>query len=372
MKKRVLVIYTWDPQRPSFGGVKTIVEAYFYNRYIFEQKGYELALFNYNPTSDGKLGKVGNVIYGIRQRIALGRHLKKEKYDIVHIHTSREFLFLKDILLARFINEKFGLPVAITIHVGKAETVFNRIGFFRKKLLIMMNQHIAKSIFLLKEARKEFNSLGVQNEVTAVLYNFHDLIPRITELPNKQLALNRPINLLYMGAIHREKGVIDLLKGLQLLDDKLYHLDVFGVIKDEGCRSEFENLLSTMPSVVMHGLVSGEKKTSYYCRADVLVLPSYHEGMPMVILEALSAGCAIISTKVGATPEILTDKNAYWIDIQSPVQIKQGVEYFILHKDKLESMMHDNFELAKSYTLDSHIQSLCEIYESILTNNINS
>ena len=53
------------------------------------------------------------------------------------------------------------------------------------------------------------------------------------------------------------------------------------------------------------GTVVGEKKERLLRKADFLVLPSYHEGLPMVVVEAMAAGLAIVATPVGGIPEIV-------------------------------------------------------------------
>jgi glycosyltransferase involved in cell wall biosynthesis len=59
--------------------------------------------------------------------------------------------------------------------------------------------------------------------------------------------------------------------------------------------------------VHFNGFVSGDAKAGLLSRTDVFVLPSYNEGLPISILEAMSYGCAIVSTPVGGIPEVVKD-----------------------------------------------------------------
>lgn len=361
----ILIIYTFIDSKQSFGGIKTILESYIQHQELFHQHGLNLFFFNYKPELVGNLGKIGHVIYGFRQSRALKKYLSVNDVKAVHIHTSRDFLFMKDILLARMIHRCYGLPVMITVHVGAAETVFCKTKRVQKWITNLANKYVSKMLFLSESIRKDFVDMGFNKEKTGVLYNFHDLSPAPKEIRDEDI--NSSLRLLYVGAIHREKGILDLLYAIKRLKDENVHLDICGVVKDTSIKEEFERMVDELQSCVMiRGLVTGAEKTTLYEKADVLVLPSYHEGLPMVILEALKTSCAIISTKVGGTPELLDDKNAIWVDIQSPEQIVEAIKYLYYHKDALNDMKYQNGLLAENYSLNNHINNLCQIYNDIL------
>lgn len=93
---------------------------------------------------------------------------------------------------------------------------------------------------------------------------------------------------------------MDLLNAMKCLKEENVHLDICGIVKDASVKEEFERMVAELQGCLdMRGLVKGAEKTAFYEKADVLVFPSYHEGLPMVLLEALKTKCAIISTKVG-------------------------------------------------------------------------
>ena len=140
----ILEIYTFS--NSGIGGVSIMVESYMNGVSEFVENGCKLELLNVEPTINLKHTSLNNLAYIFTQRKAVSRHLKEHHYDVVHIHTSREFLFLKDALLAKMINKKFHIPVVMTIHVGAMETVFNRIGWFKKTAISIMNQYISKSM----------------------------------------------------------------------------------------------------------------------------------------------------------------------------------------------------------------------------------
>lgn len=361
--KEVLVVYTWNTDPNSFGGIKTIIESYIEKEGVFETNGYTLNYFNYKPELVGKYGPWGHVLYAIKQIIALKKYLKKTRFDIVHIHTSRDFLFFKDMFIARMVKRTFNIPVVITVHVGAAETVFKKIGLFKGLLTSLHNKYVNKTLFLSKSIQRDFVKQGFHENRTGVLYNFHNLVPVLTSSVTEK---EKGLRLIYVGAIHREKGILDLLTAINDIKDFPCHLDICGTLKDDGIKPIFERKIQQLRGyVTCHGMVRGEEKTRLYEKADLLILPSYHEGFPMVILEALQSKCAIISTQVGATPEILNEENAYWVAIKSPEQIKEAILFFYNNRGILEEMKENNYKMSNYYSLDNHIKQLCGIYNNV-------
>ena len=113
---------------------------------------------------------------------------------------------------------------------------------------------------------------------------------------------------IFIGRYERGKGVEELSEVLQsLLTHYSFEFHFIGPIPHE------KQIHSTQ--VVYHGLVREEEVIKELLQAsDVLVTPSYSEGMPTVILEAMASGCAIIATNVGAVCEEVNHENGWLID----------------------------------------------------------
>lgn len=350
------------PHGTYCGGVASMINAYLEKEAVFRKHGVTPELFDYiMPAACEKLpSKLRNVLYGFLQRKAILKKLRQNPADAVHIHTSCRFLYLKDVWLARAIQKNTGIPVYLTIHVGASETVFARIGFTGNTTIRWINRYVDKVIFLCEGIHREFLQLGLHAQCGITLGNFHEL----ALLPDAQkLPAAAKLHLLFVGAIRREKGILELLKALTGLQGTDYHLDICGTLTDPSIQTELADLLSTLGDrVTLHGYVSGEKKAALFHRADILVLPSYHEGFPLVVLEALASGCAIISTAVGATPEILMEQNALWVRIGSSDDILCALQKLSLDQTLLTAMKKANLALSHRFTIESHIQNLCRIY----------
>ena len=359
--KKVLLCFSM-PQGTYCGGVATMLKSYLGQKDAFQKHSVKVALFDYlAPAFCADLpSKLNNILYGLLQRRALLRQLKKNPVDMVHIHTSREYLFLKDIWLARAIKRRTGIKAVATVHVGAAQTVFSRIVFARNTTIRWMNQYVDRVIFLTDRIYEEFIEMGLSPAKGTVLGNFHDLqiLKKENTLPRKAA-----LQLLFVGAIHREKGIIELLRAMETMSNADIHLDICGRITDNAIQKEFEERTARLgKKVTQHGYVTGQEKAALFQRADALVLPSYHEGFPLVILEALAGGCAVISTAVGATPEVLNDENALWVDIADSESIAHAIHLLKDYPERLEKMQRANLRLSDSYSLTYHIEKLCRIY----------
>ena len=365
MKK---VIYVLKKTESTYqGGVVSILNHYFENKEVFEKQGYEIVLFNYAlPSWTKKLpSTVQNIVYGFFQARALSRKLKSEANAIVHIHTSREFLFLKDIAVARRIYKRNHSKIAMTIHVGACDTVFNRIKFFEKWCVKMMNTCLEKVIFLSNVMQKEFQEKGLSPDIAELLYNFHAL--EDLEESEQGKSEKEHLELLFVGAIHREKGILELLNAINSMENSNLHLNICGTLTDSSIKNDFESLLHTLGDrVSLCGYVSGKEKTRIFNQADVLILPSYHEGFPLVVLEALASKCALVCTPVGSTTEVLTESNVIWVSIKNTEDIKNAIEVLDQDRERLYRMKCDNYLLSQEFTKEKHIIDTCTIYNTML------
>ncbi|MDA7677002.1 glycosyltransferase family 4 protein [bacterium] len=142
---------------------------------------------------------------------------------------------------------------------------------------------------------------------------------------------NTKLRFLFVGWIHYKKGIFDLLQAVNLL--KTRHSEFTLNIAGNGSQEEVELLTSctnSLPMVTFHGWIPPSDISSLMCQSDVLVLPSYSEGFPNVILEAMSIGLPIISTEVGAVPDsVINGINGYLVDIRKPQMLAKAMTKYL-------------------------------------------
>ncbi len=127
----------------------------------------------------------------------------------------------------------------------------------------------------------------------------------------------RPLRVLFLGGVDPiRKGLMDLIKAASIIATKGPNVEwiiggsetAFRVINEQ-CPVE------VMPYVHFVGLMSESEKNAKYQSSDVFVLPSYEEGMPYAILEAMAYGLPVISTRIGGIPEVVAEGiNGYLLE----------------------------------------------------------
>ncbi len=121
--------------------------------------------------------------------------------------------------------------------------------------------------------------------------------------------LREPETLLYLGGTAKTKGIFDLLEVVAKLVTQFPRLKLIcGGLGDMNEIIKFAVRLGIDTHVHTVGWIEKNEKQRLLCSAGVYVLPSYHEGLPMGMLEAMAAGLPIVATNVGGIPDILQDE----------------------------------------------------------------
>lgn len=232
------------------------------------------------------------------------KYVIDDNIDVAYIHSSFGIAFYKDLLLIKTIKLKNpNVKTIIHIHFADINVILPQNNFIRKMCINLIRNYVDKCVFLSKDTESSFKSL-ITGLNSKTIYNYY----KNNEFASISSNNCQKNNLCFIGSLDKRKGIVDLLKALSNIDAP-YVLHLCGDYTDSSIQSECKELISEYKmNVVEHGYVDDDTKYKILSTCKSLILPSYGEGLPLVILEGIYSGCYIISTTVGAIPEIITDE----------------------------------------------------------------
>lgn len=233
-----------------------------------------------------------------------------EKYDLFHIHvaaygsTFRKRLYLKTI-------KKSGKKAIVHIHGSKYLEFYEKLGSKRKRQVTEFLKAADMVIALSEGLKAKFEQIfGLTN--CASLPNGIDTDAYASAVCNVRLYSN---GFVLLGRLGERKGAFDLVNAAKIAvkQNPKIHIHMAGDGEVDRVR-ELVKRNNLEKNIEVTGWIDFEEKTELLKKSAVLVLPSYNEGLPMAVLEGMASGKAIISTTVGAIPEVVKKENGILIE----------------------------------------------------------
>lgn len=232
----------------------------------------------------------------------------KTKLGIIKI-----LLFVKT---SKLLNKN--MQVILHVHRG---TFLEDNNFFNKISKIIFN-NTSKLILLSPQQKATFSEL-ISDKKQIVLAN---TIEKETQIYKKNIDNKKFI---YVSNYLETKGIFDLLDVFQELsniyDIKLY---CYGSFPNEQIRKQVHSYQSD--KIIINSFLNTEEKYNLFQSSDCLILPSWTEGLPLVLIEAISMGLPIITSNVGYVKDIVGDDYKYIYESKNKIKLKDTVESFIL------------------------------------------
>ncbi len=229
--------------------------------------------------------------------------MRNDMPDVIHLASSSSLALIKDLLIVKA-GKKAKIPVVLHWHFGRIPTLYQRKNW-EWKLLMKVIRQSAGSVVIDGQSYQVLK----ENRLTNIVYVPNPLSEDV-EQKSRALLATPPFRMkkrvLYVGHLLRKKGVHDLVQACAG-NDELVELVLIGPY-EQSVRAELEALAGVRDEgkwLTLTGPLPREEVLEYMSRFEVLALPSYTEGFPMVVLEAMAMGCAIVATHVGAIPEML-------------------------------------------------------------------
>ena len=241
--------------------------------------------------------------------------LLRVKPHIIHINTPSYWVFWENSLYL-LISKIFRKKVILHIHGGGFDKFYNT-GNFLIRYLIGRVMSIPEIVIALSSYWKEFFTqiIGIKNKVV-IVNNGVTSSKYMQQYPIKNKNKSQ-VRVLFIGGTEAtRKGIYTLINAIPtvLRNSSNFTFTLIGKSELTKAKTVSKNL-KIEEYVKLLGQVSEEKKIEEFCSSDIFVLPTYSEGMPIALLEAMAAGLPIITTPVGAIPEVINDgENGFLIE----------------------------------------------------------
>lgn len=229
------------------------------------------------------------------------KKLSQEKgIDIIHLCSSASYGLLRDIIIL-FWARLFGVKLILHFHFGRIPQLFMRKNW-ECRLIKFLSRHANTVIVMDSESYNALHEAGMIN-VFFLPNPLSDSFLHIQRLHFLSSDTDYP-TILFVGNVIESKGVLELVSACQAINS--IRLRLVGKYS-QGIKEKILFILGDRPHewLTLVGCVPIEEVIEEMLSCDIFALPSYTEGFPNVILEAMACGCPIVSTNVGAIPEML-------------------------------------------------------------------
>jgi glycosyltransferase involved in cell wall biosynthesis len=290
-KQKVVMICT-----AARGGMRSVVEGYLADG-LFSR--WDVVLLS--PHAEGGLAL--RLITAMKAFLTFLRFLIKGQVSLVHCHSAMKGSFWRKSVFA-LVSRMAGVPVVFHLHGSEMKTFVDKQPVLLQRLISWILEKQSVVVVLSESWLLYIKTISPRANIV-ILPNYVDL----PDLQSKTVTTNDDaVEVLFLGLVGTRKGVYDLLPAFK---EAIAHAGALRLII--GGNGEVDQAralavkLKIEDYVVFAGWVSGDEKVKLLRRAQIYVLPSYNEGLPVSLLEAMSWQVPVISTCVGGIPELVRE-----------------------------------------------------------------
>lgn len=306
-------------------------------------------------------GKAGKLALALAAYLKCLVKLTKNNYDLVHMHSAFGASFTRSIPFIE-LAAKRGVPIVNHLHSDDWEMFYNSASAEKRDLISRVYNKCDRLIVLSEEWRTILSSV-VSCDKIVVLENFSPIFDA-SFLPDYDCRV-----VVFMSRIEKIKGC-DILPQIcemvvSRVPDATFLICGEGSMEDS-LRNELADR-SLESSVKLMGWIDSKKKIDLLKSAALFLLPSYGEGMPMCILEAMGLGLPVVSTDVGGVPRLVENGvNGYLCEPGNAEAIACAIVSLLEHPETLHHMGVESKARAASRSVEAYGKRLKVIYDDLI------
>jgi glycosyltransferase involved in cell wall biosynthesis len=280
---------------------------------------------------------------------------------IVHIHFASHGSTLRKMILADMVT-RAGRPLVLHAHGGYFEQFHRRLPAVLRCTVDGILQR-ANVLIALSSRWRDFyvNECEVSPSHVTVLPN---PVRWTSDLPNR--SGRSTVQFLFLGRMCQKKGTYDLINAFAALPDAVRARSRLTLAGD-GDVDAIRKLAEPFGEQVrVQSWVDSSERERLLAQSDVYVLPSYHEGVPMALLEAMAAGLPAIVTPVGGIPDVLRHGvEGLMVEPARVTELSAAMARLVNQEGERIASGRRAHERARSYDVHAYARSLAEIYQRI-------
>jgi glycosyltransferase involved in cell wall biosynthesis len=282
------------------------------------------------------------------------------RISVLHLHMAEYGSVLRKGILG-YLGRTLNIPVVIHMHGAKFPQMWETASPRRRAAILGVLRR-ADAIVVLGQFWKEYliNELGQPAAKIFVVPNgVPD--PGIAAKPPKTIA---KVSILFAGQVGQRKGVSDLLNALAKPATRQSDWEL--VIAGDGeieAHTKMARDLGIADRVRFLGWVDLQRVSELMRSADIFVLPSYKEGLPMAIIEAMANGLPVVTTPVGSIPDMISDGETGLLVQPGDVEALSGAFERLLQSPELRARIGD--AARERYLRDLTVGAMCDGLENV-------
>lgn len=340
------------PLPPPSGGIASWTK-----KYIESDKAKENNIFIVNTAVIGNRVKEYNKRkpgYELKRikhiRSDLKKQLNQNNIDVVHLNCAvgRFGSIIKDYLFADIVK-KSKVKLVVHFHCNLPDMVDGKTDLFFFKKIVKM----ADIVLTLNESSNKFTYRNC-NKRSIIIPNFLS-DEYFYSMPDDKEISDSIKSVLFVGRVEEAKGCDVIYEAAKRFPEIQFNL--LGYISDE-----FKNL-EKPSNVNLTGEVSNEQVKAEMLKADLLFFPSRTEGFPYVVIEAMACGLPIISTPVGAIPDILEDNGGILVPINDVEAVAESISVLQNKELRRKTAAWNRQKVKNHYTADKVMNQIFDIYQ---------
>jgi glycosyltransferase involved in cell wall biosynthesis len=318
-------------------------------------------------------GEKGDISKYFRLINDYGKYINKirnNNYDIIHVNPSLDpRSFLRDGVFLR-IAQMYKKKTVAFFH-GWDEMFEKKISNTGIWLFKYLYGNVDTFIVLAESYKKKLESWGCRQPIHREVIVMDDDILQGLDIHQaiERRMKSEKWRILFLSRILKEKGIYETIDAVSILVGKYPQIEL--IVAGDG--KELENAKSyvrnhSIPNVIFMGYVVGQEKYRLLESSHILCFPTYSEGFPNTIVEAMAFGIPVVTRPVGGIADFFKNgENGFATDSKDPIVFVNLMEKLLVDEDLYRKISLYNYQYAEENLVASQAASRLEkIYKSIL------